>query len=223
MTKIGIELMEGITAFFTGDFSTSISILHRIMPHLQTNIQAESSALIIDLISRDLGRVFQLLARHETFSYWKSSCSKQLKHSPTPSQCPSVSQAIGTENISVLSPSSHHHTLSLLATTISISKFIYEKTLYTGQLGTEEHLQTDPGGGLHQVGDTVSPRPGQGDPGPEHGGQEYPDSNTGQPENTQQDIGNVVTVIKYRPQSVEKYRYENVPSPTTQLELDKNH
>ena len=53
------------------------------------------------------------------------------------------------------------------------------KTISTGQLGSEEHLQADPGGGLHQVGDTAAPGPGQGDPAPEHGGQEYRDTNTG--------------------------------------------
>ena len=46
MTKIGIELMEGVTAFFAGDFATSIRLLQRIMPHLQANIQVKSSSLI---------------------------------------------------------------------------------------------------------------------------------------------------------------------------------
>jgi len=39
VTKIGIELMEGITAFFNGDYSTSIELLNRIMPHLQSHMQ----------------------------------------------------------------------------------------------------------------------------------------------------------------------------------------
>ena len=62
-----------------------------------------------------------------------------------------------------------------------------------GQLGTEEYLQTDPGGGLHQVGDPGPPGPGQGDPPPEHGGQEHQVSHSGQSEDPQQDIGHVVT------------------------------
>ena len=39
VTKVGIELMEGITAFFAGDYKTSIELLERIMPHLQSSIQ----------------------------------------------------------------------------------------------------------------------------------------------------------------------------------------
>ena len=64
----------------------------------------------------------------------------------------------------------------------------------TGQLGSEEHLQADPGGGLHQVRDTDTPGPGQGDSPAEHGGQEDRDSHTGKSEDHEQDIGYVITV-----------------------------
>ena len=39
VTKVGIDLMEGINAFFAGDYNTSIELLDRIMPELQSSIQ----------------------------------------------------------------------------------------------------------------------------------------------------------------------------------------
>ena len=39
VTKVGIDLMEGITAFFNGDYKASIDLLDKIMPELQTSIQ----------------------------------------------------------------------------------------------------------------------------------------------------------------------------------------
>ena len=74
----------------------------------------------------------------------------------------------------------------------------------TGQLGSEEYLQADPGGGLHQVGDTPAPGSGQGDPPAEHGGEEHREANTGQPEDSQQDIGHVVTLCNSDSQVINK-------------------
>ena len=39
MTEVGIDLMEGITAFFNADYDTSIKLLQGIMPKLQSSIQ----------------------------------------------------------------------------------------------------------------------------------------------------------------------------------------
>ena len=65
---------------------------------------------------------------------------------------------------------------------------------YTGQLGSEEHLQTNPGGGLHQVRHPAAPRPRQADPRPEHAGQEGQVAHRGSPKTARQDPGNVVKI-----------------------------
>jgi len=39
VTEVGIDLMEGITAFFNADYDTSIKLLQGIMPKLQSSIQ----------------------------------------------------------------------------------------------------------------------------------------------------------------------------------------